>query len=94
MEQLYFSENTQVAKQLSKAAREGKLTRIHKGIYTNATWDKIPTLVLQQWYAIVGYLHPNAIITHSTAALLTPKNGVVHITDNVKVRKNQASQTP
>lgn len=87
MAQLIFPQNNNDAKRLAKLVNKGGLKRIRQGIYTDAPWQDIPQLVHNQWHEIVHVLYPNAIVSHSTAALLKPINNVVHITDNVKVRR-------
>lgn len=87
MAQLIFAQNIANAKALSRAVGQGKLVRIRQGIYTDAKWEEIPKLVLNKWYQIVHYLYPSALISHSTAVSLLPKNEVIYITANVKIRK-------
>jgi len=82
-----FPRDSADAKRLAKAVSKGVLKRIRQGIYTDADWADIPQLIDNKWYEIVIHLYPGAIVSHATAALLSPQHKVVHITANVKVRK-------
>lgn len=84
---LIFPENSVDAKRLSKLVTKGELRRIRRGIYTDANWGEIPQLLKNRWYEVVAHLYPDAIASHSTAALLMPQNKTVHITAGVKIRK-------
>ena len=87
MPQLIFAKDTAQAKQFSKAVTQGELKRIRQGIYTDAAWEDIPTLLHNKWYQIIVYLYPSAVVSHSTAVSLLPENKVVYITAPVKIRK-------
>ena len=87
MPKLIFAKDTPEAKQFSKAVAQGKLKRIRQGIYTDAAWEDIPSLLHSKWYQIVEYLYPSAVVSHATAVSLLPENKVVYITAPVKIRK-------
>ncbi len=87
MADIIFPKDINESKKFSKLVAKGKLKRIRKGMYTNAAWEDIPQLVNNKWAEIVHSLFPQAIASHSTAALLYPKNKIVHITANVKIRR-------
>ena len=87
MPKLIFAKDTPEAKQFSKAVAQGKLKRIRQGIYTDAAWEDIPSLLHRKWYQIVEYLYPSAVVSHATAVSLLPENKVVYITAPVKIRK-------
>ncbi|MCC5879108.1 MAG: Fic family protein [Idiomarina sp.] len=87
MTKLFFPEGTQHAKVLAKAAAEGKLKRLRRGIYTDAAWEQVPEVVQREWHAIAHYLQPHSIASHITAVELRPVNQVVYITADIKVRK-------
>jgi hypothetical protein len=84
---LIFPKDNNDAKRLAKAVTKGVLKRIRQGIYTDATWEEVPQLLHNKWHDVVHALYPKAVASHVTAALLMPQNNVVHITANVKVRK-------
>ncbi|RUO26289.1 cell filamentation protein Fic [Aliidiomarina minuta] len=87
MASLFFPKDSNQAKVYSKAVADGKLKRLRRGIYTDASWEQVPQVVQQQWHAIAQYLQPNGIASHVTAVELRPVNQVVYITAKVKVRK-------
>ncbi len=87
MTQLIFAKDTSEAKKFSKAVAQGNLKRIRQGVYTDAAWEDIPRLLHNKWYQIVEYLYPSAVVSHSTAVSLLPKNKIVYITASVKIRK-------
>ena len=87
MSQLIFASNAAESKKLSHAVSNGALKRIRAGIYTDASWDEIPSLIQSRWYQIVDFLYPDALVSHSTAVSLLPSNNVVYITAQTKIRK-------
>jgi hypothetical protein len=84
---LYFPKDNNDAKRLSKQSAQGKLTRIRRGIYTDAKSQDIPELLYARWHEVVDYLFKGAIATHITAVELRPVNQTVFITAGVKFRK-------
>jgi len=87
MAKLIFAHDTTEAKRLAAAVSRGELKRVRQGIYTDAAWEEIPKLLQNKWYQIVEHLYPSAVVSHSTAVSLLPKNKVVYITAPVKIRK-------
>lgn len=87
MSQLIFAENTVESKKLAKSVAEGKLKRLRAGIYTDAKWEDIPSLINSKWHQIVTYLYPDAVVSHSSAVYLLPKENVIFITAPIKIRK-------
>ncbi len=75
-------------RKLQRAAKEGKITRIAKGVYINAidpvdqdpgTHGQVAMLVRRNWQRIVGHLFPGAVVTHRSAlcAGMTPDHEVI-----------------
>src|SRR3990167_556021 len=72
MPQLYFANNTQRAKRLSRLYRQRKLRRVYHGIYTDDLKTPLCDIVLQQWMHVVSHVAPHAILSFSTALYLKP----------------------
>lgn len=72
MTQLYFVQNNQDAKRLSRLYRQHKLRRIYHGIYTDNLKTPLSDIVLQYWMSIVSHILPQAILSFSTALRLKP----------------------
>ncbi len=87
MSRLIFAKDTAEAKQFSKAVGKGELKRIRQGIYTDAAWEEVPKLLQNNWYQIVEYLYPTAVVSHATAVSLLPENKMIYITAPIKIRK-------
>lgn len=87
MPNLYFSNQTEPAKDLAKKAKSGLIARVHQGIYTDAKPSELESLLLSRWYEVVKYLQPDAIASHRTAHELQPKGGLVVVTSNIKQQR-------
>lgn len=71
--QLKIANTVQETKQLSKACLEGRLRKIHQGIYTDDLSADLDTIVLKNWMTILHYLVPRGILAYKTAILLKPQ---------------------
>ena len=61
---------------LQRAAKQGRVTRIAKGLYINAVDDptvmtegpgSVAMMVQRHWQSIAGYLYPGAVVSHRSA---------------------------
>lgn len=59
MEQLFFSTDTNQAKQLSQRYRTKHVRRIFRGIYTDDLTSPLSIIVKKHWMQIVHYLVPH-----------------------------------
>lgn len=84
---LFFSTTTEMSRELAAKVKKGALKRIHKGIYTDAPYEKLEELILNKWYEVVNYLLPNSVVAYRTAHDLRPVNGTVFVVDNVSARR-------
>lgn len=84
---LYFPKDTNDAKRLSTLVKRGKLSRIHQGIYTDASMAEVPKLLLSRWYEVVEHLCQNPLAAYRTAYELRPVNGHIFIVADIKKRK-------
>ena len=74
-------------RKFQRAAKEGKITRVAKGVYVNAidpvgqdpaTFGSVAVMVRRNWQRILGHLFPGAVVSHRSAlcAGITPDNEV------------------
>jgi len=84
MPELFFSRSDNEAKRLSSLARQGRLHRVRRGVYTDAAPEQIARLLEKRWYQIVDYLYPNAIVAYRSAYELRPVDGHIVIVADVK----------
>ncbi|WP_210498842.1 Fic family protein [Vibrio crassostreae] len=84
MPTLFFSKGQKSTEELSRKLKNGQITRIHKGIYTDAKTNELEEVILKGWADIVNYILPSAHASHRTAQELTPKNGIVVVSSDVK----------
>jgi hypothetical protein len=63
------------ARQLQRRAEQGKLSRIHAGIYTDDLTQPIETIVKRELYALCAAIAPGAIISHRSALENKPTPG-------------------
>jgi hypothetical protein len=88
MANLFFSGSTAEAKKYAQAVQKGELTRIRRGIYTDAPFEDIPQLLNSRWYEVVAYLFgTKSLVAFRTACELKPSDGVVFIVDHVSKRR-------
>lgn len=76
---LYLPRSREDTAALIKAVARGKLRRVAQGIYSDDFEASTEDTVLAHFLAIVGALYPEAHLSHSTAALLRPLEGVAYI---------------
>lgn len=79
MSKILFANEANYAKNLSSLSRQGKLRRIHQGIYTDDLHRDLTEIVQQNWMVIVAYIVREGILSYRTAVDLkpTPFNGQV-----------------
>jgi hypothetical protein len=63
------------ARQLQRLAKQGKLRRIHPGIYTDDLTQPIEAIVRRELYALCAAIAPGAIISHRSALETKPTPG-------------------
>lgn len=74
-------------RKFQRAAKDGKITRVAKGVYVNAidpagkdpaTFGPVAMMVRRNWQRILGHLFPGAVVSHRSAlcAGITPDNEV------------------
>jgi Fic/DOC family len=72
---LLAGENRANARQLQRLAEQGKLRRIHPGIYTDDLAQPIDAIVRRELYALCAAIVPGAIISHRSAFENKPTPG-------------------
>lgn len=68
------------ARRIRRLAAEGRLRRLHAGVYTSNLDAPLESIVLRHWQPIVGHLLPNGIISHRSAFDGKPHGGTLSIT--------------
>lgn len=72
MSQLYFSATNQEAKKLSRLCNQGRLRRLHRGIYTDNLNDSVEQIIYRHWHQMVAHIVPQSILSFRTAIDLKP----------------------
>lgn len=54
-------------RRIRRLAVEGRLRRLHAGVYTSNLDAPLEAIVLRHWQPIVGYLLPGGVISHRSA---------------------------
>ncbi|MEP7243585.1 MAG: Fic family protein [Gammaproteobacteria bacterium] len=68
------------ARRLRRLAAEGRLRRLHAGIYTSNLDGPLEAIVLRHWQPIVGHILPGGVISHRSAFDGKPHEGELSIT--------------
>jgi hypothetical protein len=68
------------ARRIRRLAVEGRLRRLHAGVYTSNLDAPLETIVLRHWQPIVGHLLPGGVISHRSAFDGKPHEGTLSIT--------------
>jgi hypothetical protein len=68
------------ARRTRRLASEGRLRRLHAGIYTSNLDAPLEAIVLRHWQSIVGHLLPGGVISHRSAFDGRPYGGSLSIT--------------
>jgi serine/threonine-protein kinase HipA len=76
---IYAPASTRDAKSLSSAVRRGRLRRLATGIYADDLERPADEIVRHHLLAILGTAYPDCYVSHSTAALLGPREGSAFI---------------
>lgn len=85
MPEFFFSHSNAEAKRLSARFRLGELFRVRQGVYTDATPEQLVGLFKNDWYKVVNYLYPEAILAYRSAYELRPVEGhIVIVADVIK----------
>lgn len=63
-----------------RLAAEGRLRRLHAGVYTSNLDAPLESIVLRHWQPIVGHLLPDGIISYRSAFDGKPHEGALSIT--------------
>jgi hypothetical protein len=87
MASLFFSTTDEQSRAFSYKVKKGELIRVHKGIYTDATYADLESTIRNKWYEIVNHLFPNAIAAYRTAHELRPIEGKVYIIQHGLTRR-------
>ena len=89
-------------RKFQRAAKDGRITRVAKGVYVNAidpegqdpgTFGPVAMLVRRNWQRILGHLFPGAVVSHRSAlcAGITPDN---EVTLSHATRYNTSTKLP
>jgi hypothetical protein len=68
------------ARRIRRLASDGRLRRLHAGVYTSNLDAPSEAIVLRHWQPIVGHLLPGGVISHRSAFDGRPHEGSVSIT--------------
>jgi hypothetical protein len=68
------------ARRIRRLASEGRLRRLHAGIYTSNLDAPLEAIVIRHWQPIVGHLLPGGVISHRSAFDGRPHEGALSIT--------------
>ncbi len=68
------------ARRMRRLAAEGRLRRLHPGVYTSNLDAAPEAVVLRHWQAIVGHLLPGGVISHRSAFDGKPHEGSLSVT--------------
>ena len=68
------------ARRVRRLAAEGRLRRLHPGLYTSNLDAPLESIVLRHWQPIVGHLLPGGVISHRSAFDGKPHEGAISIT--------------
>jgi serine/threonine-protein kinase HipA len=83
---LYLAETPSHSRLLAKRVERGALRRLARGIYSDDFDRTAEEQISAGIMAIVGHLFPRAYVSHSTAALRAPIDGVLFISETVGKR--------
>lgn len=78
---LYLAETPSHSRLLAKRVERGTLRRLARGIYSDDFDRTAEEQITAGIMAIVGHLFPRAYVSHSTAALRAPIDGVLFISE-------------
>jgi len=67
------------AKRVSRLAQQGRLRRLHRGLYSSNLRAKDESVVARNWSKILAYVMPNAVISHRSGFDGTPNQGVLYV---------------
>ena len=68
------------ARRIRRLAADGRLRRLHAGVYTSNLDAPLESIVLRHWQPILGHLLPGGVISHRSAFDGKPHEGVLSIT--------------
>jgi hypothetical protein len=68
------------ARRIRRLAAEGRLRRLHAGVYTSNLDAPQESIVIRHWQPIVGHLLPGGVISHRSAFDGKPHEGALSIT--------------
>jgi hypothetical protein len=68
------------ARRIRRLAAEGRLRRLHAGVYTSNLDTALEAIVLRHWQPIVGHILPGGVISHRSAFDGKPNEGALSIT--------------
>jgi Fic/DOC family len=68
------------ARRIRRLAAEGRLRRLHAGVYTSNLDTPLEAIVLRHWQPIVGHILPGGVISHRSAFDGKPNEGELSIT--------------
>src|SRR5262245_36361987 len=68
------------ARRIRRLAADGRLRRLHAGVYTSNLTAPPEALVLRHWQSIVGALLPGGVISHRSAFDGRPHEGSLSVT--------------
>ena len=87
---IFASSNKSTSNKISRAEKEGKLKKIAPKIYTTNLRDSKENIIKRNFFEILKWRFPNAVISHRSASELRPtKNGNFFITGsyNKKIKE-------
>jgi hypothetical protein len=68
------------ARRIRRLAADGRLRRLHAGVYTSNLDAPLESIVLRHWQPIVGHILPGGVISHRSAFDGKPHEGELSIT--------------
>lgn len=69
-----------IARRVRRLTADGRLRRLHAGIYTSNLDAPLQAIVLRHWQPIVGHLLPDGVISHRSAFDGRPNDGSLCVT--------------
>ena len=77
------------AQRVSRAARAGRLRKIHAGIYTPNLNGPLDRIVARNWRLIAGHLYPGAVIGYRSAVKASPDAGRLILVQGARAKRTR-----
>lgn len=79
-EVIFSSSNKNESKKVQKQLKAGFIRELAPRIYTSNLTDNPENIILRNWFIVLSYLYPSAILSHRSAIEVHPQNGHVYLT--------------